>query len=149
MVPSKYQTYVYPYLDRISEWSSVGVSEKRIAEKLGVAYQTLITYKGRYPELLDALKKGRQDLVDEAYTNLAKLMRGFEYEESDTYIKPEGGSYTVKRKRYEKPNPAAISMVLKNWAADEWSDNPAVLAIRKEELALKQRLADAGEWVGV
>lgn len=42
---------------------------------------------------------------------------------------------------------AACSLLLKNLDREhDWSDNPTMLAIKREEAELKKRLAEADNW---
>ena len=145
---SKYPEYIQPNLAKVEEWASVGVPEATIARRLGVHHDTFIKYKARYPELFEALKKGRQDIVDAAYSALAKRALGYDYEETETHIRKDGKSYVVKRAKHQPPDVAAINLLLKNWARGEWANDPAVLDLKREELELKKRVAEQGNWEG-
>jgi len=48
---NKYDTHVLPRLSDIEQWAKAGLSEKQIANKLGIAYSTWNVYKGKYTEL--------------------------------------------------------------------------------------------------
>ena len=78
--PRKYDDYVKPYLPLISEWCRT-MTEQQIAEKLGIAYSTFNQYKVDYPEVKEAIKKGRQKIVAELKGSLIKKANGYEYTE--------------------------------------------------------------------
>ncbi len=59
----KYETYIVPYLAEIKQWARLGIEEREIARKLGVAAPTFSGYKKKHPELRDAVRDGRQDAV--------------------------------------------------------------------------------------
>ena len=46
----KYETNVKPYFEEIKEWCRT-MTEKQIAEKLGVGESTFAAYKNQHPEL--------------------------------------------------------------------------------------------------
>lgn len=60
--PRKYDEYVKPYLTLISEWCRT-MTERQIAEKLGIAFSTFNQYKLDYSELWKQLKKAGRILL--------------------------------------------------------------------------------------
>ena len=50
-------------LEKIEGWAMDGLIDEEIADKMGIHPSTLYEYKKKYPELREALKKGK-DLVD-------------------------------------------------------------------------------------
>ena len=122
---SKYETHVVPYLDRIPNWRKQGLTEKQVAQKLGIAYSTLTLYRDSHSALSVALKKGKEELVEELENSLYKKAMGFEYEEIETWIEEVDG---VQKKRVKKikrralPDTGALCFALKNLASDKWRD---------------------------
>jgi len=57
---SKYESHVEPKLLLIEAWTRDGMILEGVAEKLGVGLSTLCDYQTKYPELAEALKKGRE-----------------------------------------------------------------------------------------
>lgn len=131
-----------------------GLNEKQIAEKLGISVPTLETYKKKYPEFLEAIHQAREAVVSDVFSALLKRAKGYEYEEIKVYTRKEDGengikdvTYTEKVKKHEPPNVAACSLILKNIDKNfQWSDNPAMLQIKKEEQALRKQMAEAEKW---
>jgi len=79
--PSKYETHVKPRLLEVAAWARDGLIDEQIAKNLGVAVSTFATYKNKFPELSEALKKGK-DVVDiEVENALLKRALGYSYEE--------------------------------------------------------------------
>jgi len=146
---SKWDEYVEPRLGDVEKWARAGVEEQRICKALGVSVQTWSVYKHQHPELVEALKSGRQEALAELDAALFKRACGYDYEESDTYIRQEGKSYVVKHKRHQAPDVAAIHLLKKNWDKENWTDNPVNTDIKRAELELKQKLADDKDWVGL
>lgn len=143
--PNKYYTNVEPYLDKVPEMA-LTMTEKQIAETLGVAYSSFRTYKQQYPALVDALKKGRKDLVFELKSTLIKKAKGFTYEEKK--LIKEGG-VVVREEIYTKaatPDVAALNLLLKNYDKENWANDPQALALRKKEIELQERKIEANEW---
>ena len=115
---SKWDTHVLPNLDRIPKWRRDGMTEEQICKKLDVGVSTFNRYKTQYRELREALKKGKEHLIEELEDSLYKKAMGFEYEEVKTYILQGDDGKTrqkvEKHKRYAQPDTGAIAFVLKN-----------------------------------
>ncbi len=143
--PDKYTTHVQPYLKDI-ERMALSMSEEQIAKTLGIGYSTFRRCKEQHEQLRAALKNGRRDLVYQLRSTLIKKAIGFEYEEiSETY---EDGELTKReiKKKYATPDVAALNLLLKNYDAENWANDPQILAIRKKELELAERKIEANEW---
>ena len=69
MPKDKYGSHVKPYLGDITKWCGT-MTEKQMAEKLGIAYSSCCKYKNDHMELSEAIKKGRQNLVAELKSTL-------------------------------------------------------------------------------
>ena len=143
--PNKYETHVKPRLKEIEKFCTY-MTEKQIAETLGVAYSSFCEYKNKYPELLESLKKGRESLVLELRSTLIRKAKGFNYSEKKI-IKENG--VVVREEEYQKaslPDVAALNLLLKNYDRENWSNDPQLLDIKRKELELKKEQAKANEW---
>lgn len=166
--PGKYEDYVKPYLPLISEWCQT-MTESQIAKKLGVGYSTWNQYKVDYPEVREAIKKGRQNLVAELRSALIKKAKGYEYieiKETIEHIKwPEeiyealletgftadqiATSRIVKTEVAHKklhPDVAAINLALKNYDKENWRNDPAEYELKKKALELQEKKVEQNEW---
>lgn len=142
---NKYESHVEPHLEEIQEWCRT-MTEKQIAKKLGIAYSSWCQYKNDHLELSEAIKKGRQNLVAELKSTLIERAKGFQYEEKKI-IKDHGE--VVKEEIYVKsalPDVASINLLLKNYDAENWANDPQVIELRKKELKLRERQIEANEW---
>ena len=102
--------------------------------------------KKKYSELSEATKKGREALVHELKSTLIKKAKGFNYSEKKT-IKEHG--QVVREEIYEKaslPDVAALNLLLKNYDADNWANDPQALKIRQKEIELQERKIEQNEW---
>lgn len=143
--PNKYETHIRPRLKEI-EQLCLSMSEKQIADTMGVSQSTWCEYKKQYSELSEALKKGRQNLVFELKSTLIKKAKGFSY--SEKKIIQENGRI-VRVETYEKaslPDVAALNLLLKNYDAEHWANDPQALAIRKKEIELQERKIEQNDW---
>lgn len=143
--PNKYETNVKPRLKEI-EQMCLYMTEKQIAQALGVGQSAWCDYKNKYSELSEALKKGREALVSELRGVLIRKAKGFNYSEKKT-IKENGA--IVREEIYEKaslPDVAALNLLLKNYDAENWANDPQALRLREKEIELQERKVEANEW---
>lgn len=166
---TKYETMIQPNLSWIQEAART-MTEKQICECLGVSYRgTWSVAKKEKPELVEAIKKGRQNLVAELKGALIKKALGFEYTETkitkqkvnwpdEMYAMLIDAGFTeeqieqaelVKTEEAHKkamPDVAAANLLLKNYDKDNWANDPQMLEIRKKELELHEKKLEDSEW---
>lgn len=145
MPKDKYGSHVKPYLGDITKWCGT-MTEKQMAEKLGIAYSSWCKYKNDHMELSEAIKKGRQNLVAELKSTLIERAKGFQYKEKK--VVKEHGEIT-REEIYTKsalPDVASINLLLKNYDSENWANDPQVIELRKKELELRERQIDINEW---
>lgn len=145
---NRYDSYVKPHLQEISEWVQT-MDEEQIARRLGVGVSTWHEYKNKHPELADAVKAGRQNLIADVKSALKMRAKGFEYQEKKVYTKVgDNGSavYEETTTKYAPPDVAACNSILQN-LDPEWRRDKALYELRKREFELKQRLAEANNWL--
>ena len=148
MAKSKWES-VKAKLHLVEKWARDGISEEKIAKSLGISVSTLAIYKTEYPEILRALKKGKESLITELENALIKKALGYDYEEKKVYTKTEYGqavTYTEITKKHQPPDTGALFGLLKNKDPEHYSDNPQMLQLKKQELELRERLAKEGNW---
>lgn len=156
--PGKYKTHIEPFLSEISTMA-LTYTEQEIAHKLGVNYTTFREYKRQYPTLRRALSQRKitakndrdeelKTICNECIDSLIKCARGYDYTEKK--VIREGGK--VKREeittKHAKPDAEAIKLLLSNFSK-EWSNDRERNEIRKEELALKKKIAERDDWSNV
>lgn len=142
---NKYETHVKPFLPQIEKWCNT-MTEIQICKRLGVGKSAWNAYKKEYPELLDTLKKGRQDLVAELKSTLIKRAKGFQYQETKEIRDSEGYSRTETITRSALPDVAALNLLLKNYDKDNWANDPQAMELRRRELELREKQAEANMW---
>ena len=57
MAKSKYETHVKDKLILIEGWARDGLTEAQIAKNLGISIDTFYTYKKKYTEFFEVLKR--------------------------------------------------------------------------------------------
>ena len=146
---SRYETHVLPYLQQIQEWCQ-DLDERQIAvERLGIAVSTWENYKKKYPELQEALRKGKQQLVGDLKAALKKKAKGYTYEETKTIIRDEGGKKITtieKYKKYAHPDTGAIHLLLKNLDPEWTNDDQKTIDLKREQLELAKQKAENDNW---
>lgn len=140
---NKYESHVAPQLKRIPAWRKQGMTEEQVAKKCGIAYSTLNEYKNKYPELMEALQTGKEELVENLESSLYKVAIGYEYEETEIIgTRKANGKETVtkfrKTKKTVPPNVGALCFSLINLAPDKWKDKRAIehSGSQRKEVAL-------------
>jgi hypothetical protein len=145
----RYESHVQPYLKDISEWYGE-MDEGSIAKRLGIATSTFESYKKKYPELREALKKGKQELISDLKSSLKKKAKGYFYEETKTSIRQDDNGHEIKviekYKKYAHPDTGAIHLLLKNLDPEWRNDDSATLELKKEQLNIARERAENAAW---
>lgn len=143
--PNKYYTHIEPNLKEI-EKLCVTMTEKQIAEIMGVGYTAWKRYKKEFPTFSTTLKKGKLKLVAELKSTLIRRAKGYRYE--DRKIIKEDGEIIREEISVKTvlPDVASISMLLKNLDKENWCDNPKMYELKRKELELKKQHMDQIDW---
>lgn len=106
----------------IEGWARDGLTDEQIAGNMGVSRSTLNSWKDKYPDILDSLKKGKE-IVDRQVENaLLKRALGYEYEEiKEKYEFGELSERTITKKQVI-PDTTAQIFWLKNRKPKDWRD---------------------------
>ena len=114
----------------ICGWKMDGLSDEQVAKNIGVNVRTLYDWAGKYPQISQALKKGREVVISQVKNALVERARGYEYWEEVQELrfnKATGKSEltTIKRtKKHMAPDVGAIAFYLKNVDPKNWRDKP-------------------------
>jgi len=131
---NKYITHVQPNLKKIQNWCRDGLTEDVIIRKIGVGHTAFNEYKKKYPELLKALRNGKQE-VDYMVENamLKNALGGKRTEERPVklkkkYIDKNGNAVeeefvkVVTLEKDVKGDTVAQIFWLKNRSSGKWKD---------------------------
>lgn len=123
MAKGKYEYWLTPEgLLKIEGWARDGLTDEQIAVNIGIGYSTLQTWKSKYQDIQNTLKKGKE-VVDRQVEN-ALLKRALGYEYDEVKEKFEGNvmtERTVTRKEVV-PDVTAQIFWLKNRKREAWAD---------------------------
>lgn len=166
---NKYETTIKPNLSLIQEMART-MTEKQIADAFGVSYTgSWSKYKNDYPELMEVLKKGRQNLVSELRSALIKKAKGYDYTETkvvtedvkwpaELYEALLDAGFSAKEieqarvvrtevyKKQAAPDVAALNLALKNYDSENWANDPQSLELKRRELDLREKAFESGNW---
>ena len=139
-------------LSRIESWVEDGLTDKEIAEKLGMSYSTFRRYKKENVDLKAVIAQGKDKKNEKVEQSLYKLCNGYKYtEEVAMKVKKEvvaddGQTILVQEevevkpvKKYKGPDLAAQRYWLNNKKKSTWSDDPNKVANDKKLTKLKEK----------
>ena len=108
-------------------WARDGYTFQDIANRIGVSISTLRMWRGQYPEINDALKKGREIIDYKVENALLKSALGYKTKEVKVTTTMRYGKVveTVKEvtDREQAPNVSAIQCWLYNRLPNKWKKN--------------------------
>ena len=145
-------------LGDIELWASMGLSETQIAYNLGISRASLENYKKANLDILNSLKRGKNQADFKVENALYKKATGYIVKETvavkckDIYY--DDNNNKCQRERLdtveiEKEVPAetnAIKFWLINRKQGRWKDNPTKAEIDKAVLELKKQQVNKEEW---
>jgi transposase-like protein len=130
--PSKYSEKFTP---KMAGWlARDGATNDEIAAKLEISTVTLYDWIKKYPELSNAIKKGKEVVDREVEDSLLKRALGYDYEKVETEVSIFGEKEFKKKKVTQMHNPAdATSMIfwLCNRKPGQWRRNPTFVDFEK------------------
>lgn len=124
MAKSKYVSHVLPKLGLVEGWAREGMIERDMAAKLGVSYSSFADYKNRFPDFLEALKRGKEVVDFEVENALLKRALGYAYVEERVEVSDKDGEKVTKTVKQVAPDVTAQIFWLKNRKPGKWRDKP-------------------------
>ena len=136
MAKGKYQRWLTPEgLTLLGGWARDGLTDDQIAKNCGVSRSTLAQWKISFPDISDALKKGKEIVDYEVENALLKRALGYEVEETKEEESDKDGYKSIKTKRHIPADPTAAIFWLKNRRPDKWRDRRDGSGASQEEQA--------------
>ena len=114
------------YIQLAENYALLGATDAEMADFFGVSEQTLNTWKKRYPEFLESLKKGKA--VADANVASRLYSRAIGYDAKATKFATNEGKITDKVEYIEHypPDTTAAIFWLKNRQPGKWRDKKEV-----------------------
>ena len=134
MAKGKFEQWKTPEgLLLLRAWARDGLTDEQIARNIGISRSTLSDWKNRFPDIADALKKGK-DVVDVEVENaLLRRALGYDYEESieestEEMVDGKVEKKTVRKviKKHVPPDVTAQIFWLKNRRPQQWREKQQV-----------------------
>jgi hypothetical protein len=116
------------------------LTDDQIAHNIGINRATLYDWYNRFPDISNAIKKGKEPVDTQVENALLRRALGYDYEETVTEVEDLGGGKTKKhvRKvtRHVAPDTTAQIFWLKNRKPKQWRDKmEAAVNIDTEDLS--------------
>ena len=110
----KYESYVLPRLQDIYDWLVDGYTEYSIAKNLGIAHNTLIDYKKKYPEIIEVYTRARKERNALVMNKMFSKSCGMVAEVKQEKLTKEGSIVALKSEIYTPPDVNAADLYLRN-----------------------------------
>lgn len=120
--PGKYHKWIAEEgLLKIEGWARDGLVDEQIANNIGIHPSTLYDWQNKYPDITEALKKGKEVVDRQVENALLKRALGYKYEELRVE-EFEGTTKTIRTIKEVAPDTTAQIFWLKNRKPVEWRD---------------------------
>lgn len=123
---------------KLEAWARDGLTEADIANNIGISTVTLWDWKNKHPNILNALKKGKEVADIRVENALYKRAVGYDTVEEKTILNSDGSiAQTIKQIKHIAPDTTAQIFWLKNRRPELWRDKVVVDANMNNEERLK------------
>jgi Response regulator containing a CheY-like receiver domain and an HTH DNA-binding domain len=151
---NKYDEVILPRLEEIKKLLAKGTSEKEIANYLGISYTTWKTHKRNIPSFSTVVKDSRRKAIDDLENAMFTSALGFTKKikkamklkevvyENGKRLKEIERIEFYEEEVYIPPSVACMQFLLKNWAKERYSNNPAELEVKKKEFELNKKVKE-------
>ena len=133
MAKGKYEYWLTAEgLLQLGAWARSGLTDEQIAQNMGIGYSTLQTWKSKYQDIQDTLKKNKEIVDTQVENALLKRALGYSFTETtkERKLNEDTGKYEmVTTKEVVKevtPDTTAQIFWLKNRKPEEWRDKKDV-----------------------
>ena len=149
----KYETCVKPHLEWVKNQVKKGVTEKQIANELGISEASLNNYRNKYKEFAEALNKAKcSELLEELINAGIEAAKGQTKTNKQTiYERDENGQLQavriVENEVYIPPNASLNQFYVKNFGKDKgFTADPLDYELKKAKAKAEEELLKAKNW---
>lgn len=151
---TKLETVLIPRAKEIAKLLDDGVSEKEVAERVGISYTTWRYYKEQLKEYLQLKKETDEQRLKEVenaiYESAIGINKSVKKAMKVKTVSYDNGKKVKEEEKIEyyfeevyiPPSVSAGQFLLKNWNKEKYSNNPAELDVKKEEFEFKKNKED-------
>lgn len=125
MAKGKYQEWLTPEgLIKIEGWARDGLTDEQISQNMGVNRTTLYDWERKYPDISDALKKGKEIVDYQVENALLRRALGYTTIKVTKAISEESGRLEVFKEVEKEVPPDTTAQIfwLKNRKPEKWRD---------------------------
>jgi len=115
-------------LTLLEGWARDGLTDAQLAEKMNIGARTLYDWKLKYPQISQALKKGKEVVDIQVENALLKRALGYDFQEEKIEKSDKDGVKVVQTVKHIPPDTTAQIFWLKNRRPDRWRDKPELTA---------------------
>lgn len=106
----------------LEDWARQGLFDKQICKNMGVSEATLTNYKKKYPEIKEALRKGKEVVDIEVENAMFKRAIGYTITINEQKVDKDGCIHDLKRDLHIPGDVTAQIFWLKNRRRQQWRD---------------------------
>lgn len=103
-------------------WARDGLTDEQIAHNMGIRRETLYDYKNKYPNISNALKKGKEVVDIEVENALLKKALGYTITLHKQKVTKDGDVVDIEEEVHIAPDTTAQIFWLKNRKKAQWRD---------------------------
>lgn len=118
--------YKEEYPEKAYKLCLLGATDKEIADFFDVSEQTINSWKHKFPEFLESIKKGKIEADSLVAEKLLNRATGYEKDYFEEQVTKDGDVVKVQRHAIYPPDTTAIIFWLKNRQPGKWRDKQEV-----------------------
>ncbi|MEG0327755.1 MAG: helix-turn-helix domain-containing protein [Erysipelothrix sp.] len=113
------------------------LTNEQIAANIGIAPKTLYAWMNKYPEIREAVERGKEVVVSEVENALLKRATGYTETVDKVKVLNDGGIVRYKEDVHYPPDTTAAIFALKNMDPASWRDKQEVQHSGNDGTAIK------------
>ncbi len=116
----------YDGVDRLEKLAKLSLTDREIADVLGVTENQLKAWRRRHPAVGNAIKRGRHIADSNVVESLYRMAIGYTVPDEVVKVNGDGKVTIVETTKFYPPNPVAAFFWLKNRQSEHWRDKREV-----------------------